>query len=159
MWIALLGTSTDRQTRLFMGWFGPKGVATMTFSLLVLDQHIASGQRIFDLTALVVFCSIVAPRPHRHARGELDRPPRRADENLGVQRGLFLRRWERPRGARAALLAEHEPQLLRRRELRLGGTEGGAGLGEVQGAEQIALEEAILAGDLAGGSLALLPRH
>ncbi len=58
VWIALLGTSTDRQTRLFMGWFGPKGVATMTFSLLVLDQHIASGQRIFDLTALVVFCSI-----------------------------------------------------------------------------------------------------
>jgi sodium/hydrogen antiporter len=60
VWIALIGTDTDRQTRLFMGWFGPKGVATMTFSLLVLDQHIASGERIFDLTALVVFCSIVA---------------------------------------------------------------------------------------------------
>lgn len=60
VWIALLGTDTDRQTRLFMGWFGPKGVATMTFSLLVLDQHIAKGEQIFDLTALVVFCSIVA---------------------------------------------------------------------------------------------------
>ncbi|HTA98306.1 MAG TPA: cation:proton antiporter [Solirubrobacteraceae bacterium] len=59
VWIALMGTDTDGQTRLFMGWFGPKGVATMTFSLLVLDQHIASGQRIFDLAALVVFCSIV----------------------------------------------------------------------------------------------------
>jgi sodium/hydrogen antiporter len=60
VWIALTGTSTDPQTRLFMGWFGPKGVATMTFSLLVLDQHIAHGQKIFDLTALVVFCSIIA---------------------------------------------------------------------------------------------------
>jgi sodium/hydrogen antiporter len=60
VWVALIGTDTDRQTRLFMGWFGPKGVATMTFSLLVLDQHIAAGERIFDLTALVVFCSIVA---------------------------------------------------------------------------------------------------
>jgi NhaP-type Na+/H+ or K+/H+ antiporter len=59
VWIALMGTSTDPPTRLFMGWFGPKGVATMTFSLIVLDQNIASGQRIFDLTALVVFCSIV----------------------------------------------------------------------------------------------------
>jgi NhaP-type Na+/H+ or K+/H+ antiporter len=57
--IALLGTKTDQATRLFMGWFGPKGVATMTFSLIVLDQNIPSGQRIFDLTALVVFCSIV----------------------------------------------------------------------------------------------------
>ena len=59
VWLALLGTSTDRATRLFMGWFGPKGVATMTFALLVLDQNIASGPRIFDLTALVVFCSII----------------------------------------------------------------------------------------------------
>jgi NhaP-type Na+/H+ or K+/H+ antiporter len=59
VWIALMGTETDRETRLFMGWFGPKGVATMTFSLIVLDQGIASGQRIFDLTALVVFCSII----------------------------------------------------------------------------------------------------
>jgi sodium/hydrogen antiporter len=58
--IALIGTDTDRATRLFMGWFGPKGVATMTFSLIVLDQHIAGGPRIFDLTALVVFCSIIA---------------------------------------------------------------------------------------------------
>ncbi|HEY3865138.1 MAG TPA: cation:proton antiporter [Solirubrobacteraceae bacterium] len=59
VWVALLGTPTDRATRLFMGWFGPKGVATMTFALLVLDQNIASGPRIFDLTALVVFCSII----------------------------------------------------------------------------------------------------
>jgi sodium/hydrogen antiporter len=60
VWVALLGTSTDRATRLFMGWFGPKGVATMTFALLVLDQNIASGPRLFDLAALVVFCSIIA---------------------------------------------------------------------------------------------------
>jgi NhaP-type Na+/H+ or K+/H+ antiporter len=59
VWVALLGTHTDRATRLFMGWFGPKGVATMTFALLVLDQNISNGTRIFDLTALVVFCSII----------------------------------------------------------------------------------------------------
>ncbi|MGH2903904.1 MAG: cation:proton antiporter [Solirubrobacteraceae bacterium] len=59
VWVALLGTSSDRATRLFMGWFGPKGVATMTFALLVLDQNISSGTRIFDLAALVVFCSII----------------------------------------------------------------------------------------------------
>jgi sodium/hydrogen antiporter len=59
VWIALAGTRTDAATRLFMGWFGPKGVASMTFSLIVLDRHIANGVRIFDLTALVVFCSIV----------------------------------------------------------------------------------------------------
>lgn len=59
VWISLMGTDTDGPTRLFMGWFGPKGVATMTFSLLVLDRSIASGTRIFDVAALVVLCSIV----------------------------------------------------------------------------------------------------
>ncbi len=59
VWLSLLGTRTDTATRLFMGWFGPKGVASMTFALIVLDDHLAAGSRIFDLTALVVFCSIV----------------------------------------------------------------------------------------------------
>ena len=43
-----------------MSWFGPKGVATMTFSLLVLSDQITAGARIFNLAALVVFCSIIA---------------------------------------------------------------------------------------------------
>jgi sodium/hydrogen antiporter len=57
--IALAGTRTDLVTRIFMGWFGPKGVATVTFSLLVLGTGIPAGQEIFNLAALVVFCSIV----------------------------------------------------------------------------------------------------
>lgn len=56
---ALAGTAAGIATRAFMAWFGPKGVATMTFSLLVLSQPIAAGQRIFNLAALVVFCSII----------------------------------------------------------------------------------------------------
>ncbi len=59
VWLSLAGTRTDTPTRLFMGWFGPKGVASMTFALIVLDRGIKNGVRIFDLTALVVFCSIV----------------------------------------------------------------------------------------------------
>jgi sodium/hydrogen antiporter len=57
---ALAGTATDRPTRAFMSWFGPKGVATMTFSLLVLSQRIDAGTEIFNLAALTVFCSIIA---------------------------------------------------------------------------------------------------
>jgi NhaP-type Na+/H+ or K+/H+ antiporter len=58
--ISLIGTRTDLETRLFMGWFGPKGVATMTFSLLVLGQGIEHGDRIFNIAALAVFVSILA---------------------------------------------------------------------------------------------------
>jgi NhaP-type Na+/H+ or K+/H+ antiporter len=58
--VALWRTDLDLPTRAFMAWFGPKGVATMTFSLLVLASDVRAGTRIFDLAALVVFVSILA---------------------------------------------------------------------------------------------------
>jgi sodium/hydrogen antiporter len=56
---ALTGTRIDNATKAFMAWFGPKGVASMTFALLVLAEGIPSGERIFNLAALTVFCSII----------------------------------------------------------------------------------------------------
>ena len=56
---SLAGTVTDTATRAFMSWFGPKGVATMTFSLLILSQRITAAPVIFNLAALTVFCSIL----------------------------------------------------------------------------------------------------
>jgi sodium/hydrogen antiporter len=58
--IALTGTGVSRAALAFMAWFGPKGVATMTFSLLVLGSGVPGAERIFDIAALVVLCSIVA---------------------------------------------------------------------------------------------------
>lgn len=60
IFIALAGTRLDTATKAFMAWFGPKGVATMTFALLVLAEGIPNGELIFNLAALTVFCSIVA---------------------------------------------------------------------------------------------------
>jgi NhaP-type Na+/H+ or K+/H+ antiporter len=56
---ALTGTRIDTASKAFMAWFGPKGVASMTFALLVLAEGIPSGERIFNLAALTVFCSII----------------------------------------------------------------------------------------------------
>jgi sodium/hydrogen antiporter len=60
IWISLAGTKVDTATKAFMAWFGPKGVATMTFSILILAEGIADGERIFNVAALAVFCSIIA---------------------------------------------------------------------------------------------------
>jgi NhaP-type Na+/H+ or K+/H+ antiporter len=83
--IALTGTRVSRAALGFMAWFGPKGVATMTFSLLVLASDVASGERIFNLAALVVLCSIVA-------HGVSDTPgsewmARRAEAEAAAQEG------------------------------------------------------------------------
>jgi NhaP-type Na+/H+ or K+/H+ antiporter len=59
IWIALTGTQVGRASKAFMAWFGPKGVATMAFSLLVLSRQIEAGQRIFNIAALAVFASIL----------------------------------------------------------------------------------------------------
>ena len=59
VFIALAGTRVDTATKGFMAWFGPKGVATMTFSLLVLGESIPGNERIFNIAALAVFCSII----------------------------------------------------------------------------------------------------
>ncbi len=60
IWIALAGTGMSAAAKSFMAWFGPKGVATMAYSILILEKEISSAPRIFDLAALVVFCSIIA---------------------------------------------------------------------------------------------------
>ncbi len=38
IWISLLGTDASSLTRIFLGWFGPRGLATALFALLVLEQ-------------------------------------------------------------------------------------------------------------------------
>ena len=60
IWVALAGTKIDGASKAFMAWFGPKGVATMAFSLLVLSRQIEAGERIFNIAALAVFISIFA---------------------------------------------------------------------------------------------------
>jgi NhaP-type Na+/H+ or K+/H+ antiporter len=57
---ALVRTATDLPERAFMSWFGPKGVSTISFSLLVLTLRVTAGVRIFNLAALAVLCSVIA---------------------------------------------------------------------------------------------------
>ena len=89
---ALAGTPVDAATKGFMAWFGPKGVATMTFSLLVLSAGIPAGDRLFNLAALTVICSIVL-------HGVTD--------TAGAE--WIARRSERAAGGRAPLPADAAP--------------------------------------------------
>jgi sodium/hydrogen antiporter len=58
---ALTGTrQVDTVGKAFMSWFGPKGVATMTFALFVLGSAAPEAGRITGIAALTVFVSIIA---------------------------------------------------------------------------------------------------
>ncbi len=38
IWLSLLGTDASPVTRLFFGWFGPRGLATALFAILILEK-------------------------------------------------------------------------------------------------------------------------
>jgi NhaP-type Na+/H+ or K+/H+ antiporter len=59
IFVSLAGLRLSVPAKAFLGWFGPKGVATMTFSLLIVSRPIAAGQRIFEIAALAVFTSVI----------------------------------------------------------------------------------------------------
>ena len=59
IWLALAGSRISSANKAFMAWFGPKGVATMAFSLLILARQVEAGERIFNIAALAVFASII----------------------------------------------------------------------------------------------------
>jgi sodium/hydrogen antiporter len=69
---ALMGSrQVDTLDKAFIAWFGPKGVATMTFALFVLGSGVAEGERIANLAALVVFVSIIVHGLSDHPGSEL----------------------------------------------------------------------------------------
>jgi len=61
VFVALAGTrQVDRAGKAFIAWFGPKGVATMTFALFVLGSSAPEADRVVGIAALAVFVSIIA---------------------------------------------------------------------------------------------------
>ena len=59
-WLALAGTSTDGVTRLFLGWFGPRGIASILYVLIAVERigDISGHERLFGVISLTIFLSI-----------------------------------------------------------------------------------------------------
>jgi len=59
--VALLGTGVRPITTAFLGWFGPRGIASVVFVLLILEQHGVPGRHLIATVAtLTVLISIFA---------------------------------------------------------------------------------------------------
>jgi NhaP-type Na+/H+ or K+/H+ antiporter len=58
--ISFLRTGIPQSEKLFMAWFGPKGVASMLFALFVLKSDVGHNALIFDTAAIAIIASIVA---------------------------------------------------------------------------------------------------
>jgi len=54
VWLALLGSGLRTETRLFLGWFGPRGLASIVFVIIALEDLPLQGP-----LALAVTCTVV----------------------------------------------------------------------------------------------------
>ena len=73
--IALIGSGLDRSTIAFIGWFGPRGLASVVFGLIAFDQLEATeAQQVLPAVAVTVALSVIAhgvsasPLAARYAR-------------------------------------------------------------------------------------------
>ena len=59
VWVALAGLGLKSDTRLFLGWFGLRGLALMLLiSLVVQDMALPNAQTVTDIVFVTVFLSI-----------------------------------------------------------------------------------------------------
>jgi sodium/hydrogen antiporter len=60
VFLCLIGTRTDTADKLFIGWFGPRGLATIVFAVLVLDEKLPGNDTIMLAAGWTVLLSVVA---------------------------------------------------------------------------------------------------
>ncbi len=56
--IAMLGTGARLPTVAFMGWFGPRGLASIVFALIALDEGIPDAQVLLTTVMMIILLSV-----------------------------------------------------------------------------------------------------
>lgn len=109
--LALLGARLDRNSVLFVGWFGPRGLASLVFALLALEELGPGADEAVVVIGMTVFLSVIAhgvtagPLATRYGRTAAASGPERGGPVPDVPvRGLPRRR------------AAAEPQEVAKRE-------------------------------------------
>jgi NhaP-type Na+/H+ or K+/H+ antiporter len=75
--ISMIGSKEDLSTVLFLGWFGPRGIASILYVLLVVNQigSIKGHETVYAVISLTIFLSIILhglsaqPLVEKYARG------------------------------------------------------------------------------------------
>ena len=60
VFIAVAGLGESTESKLFMGWFGPRGLASIVFAVIVMGADLPHGQTITAVVAWTVILSILA---------------------------------------------------------------------------------------------------
>jgi NhaP-type Na+/H+ or K+/H+ antiporter len=60
IYISLLGTGEKPSTKMFLGWFGPRGLASIVFALIVINEGVPEARFLAMVVVLTVLLSLIA---------------------------------------------------------------------------------------------------
>lgn len=60
VFLALSGMNLRTDEKLFMGWFGPRGLASIVFGVIVLNEHLSGGGTISITVVCTILLSVIA---------------------------------------------------------------------------------------------------
>ncbi len=60
IFLSLSGTGESTASKLFLSWFGPRGLASIVFAIIVLNKGVPEGKFVAMIVVLTVFFSLVA---------------------------------------------------------------------------------------------------
>lgn len=59
VWISLIGTHLDTETKLYIGWFGPRGLASIVFAVIVMQEKLLAQQELVSTVVCTILLSVV----------------------------------------------------------------------------------------------------
>lgn len=60
VWLSLRHMGLSRGSKLFIGWFGPRGLASIVFAIIVLEEKLPGGRTILMTTVCTIILSVFA---------------------------------------------------------------------------------------------------
>ena len=60
VFLSLTGSGESSSSKLFLGWFGPRGLASIVFAIIVLNKGIPHAELLSMVVVCTVFFSLVA---------------------------------------------------------------------------------------------------
>lgn len=91
--IVLSRATISSHARVFLGWFGPRGLSSLLFALLVIQAGVPGAQRLLPIVGIVVIVSVVAhgmtASPLSAWYGRAIATETMAEEREGTAAGLF----------------------------------------------------------------------
>jgi sodium/hydrogen antiporter len=87
--VSLLGSGVDRAGVVFIGWFGPRGLASIIFALLALEALDSAADELVATVGLTVLLSVLAhglsaaPLAKKFAKHTAPPPARPGESTVG----------------------------------------------------------------------------